>query len=94
LTAVKQGTSEATAITVAQYSYDIDGNRTQKVEPGQNGNPDKVTSYLVDRSYTYAQTLQETQTQGSASSNTHYVGAMATLGKTKQGKSAMHTPMA
>ncbi|MBC3809312.1 RHS repeat-associated core domain-containing protein [Undibacterium seohonense] len=90
LTAVKQGTSEATAITVAQYSYDLDGNRTQKVEPGQNGNPDKITNYLVDRSYTYAQSLQETVTLGANSTITNYVWGNGLIAQSRAGQNSYY----
>lgn len=69
LIAVKQGATEATATIVATYTYDANGNRIGKTEP-QNG---KVTSYLTDSTFGYAQTVLETATQGASSTSTNYV---------------------
>ena len=76
LVEVKQGSSEATAQTVAKYAYDTSGNRVAKVEPRQNGQPDKATSYLVDDTFTYANVVQESVTQGNATESTRYVWGM------------------
>lgn len=86
LVEVKQGSSQATAITVARYSYDSNGNRVQKTESGQNTSPDKVTNYLVDETFDYAQTLQETVTQGAASESTSYVWGNGLIQQSRAGQ--------
>ena len=73
LVEVKQGTSEATAQTVAKYSYDVNGSRVAKTEPGANGQADKMTSYLVDGTFAYANVVQESVTQGGNTESTRYV---------------------
>ncbi|MFZ6682213.1 RHS repeat-associated core domain-containing protein [Undibacterium sp. Tian12W] len=73
LVEVKQGSSQATAITIARYSYDANGNRVQKSEPGQNTSPDKVINYLVDETFDYAQTVQESTIQSGVTESTSYV---------------------
>jgi YD repeat-containing protein len=64
---VRQGSSAATLQTIATYQYDDNGNRTQRIAYvlDQN-NPTGplrplVTTYLIDEAYTYAETLEETQ---------------------------------
>ncbi|WP_423037675.1 RHS repeat-associated core domain-containing protein [Undibacterium sp. Tian12W] len=86
LVEVKQGSSQATAITVARYSYDVNGNRVQKTEPGQNTNPDKVTNYLVDETFEYAQTMQETTSQGGAAESTSYVWGNGLIQQSRAGQ--------
>jgi RHS repeat-associated protein len=77
---VKQGNSEAAAITVAKYSYDASGNRTQKVEG------DKVTTYLVDGTFAYAQTVQENIIQGQTTTSTSYVWGNGLIAQNRAGQ--------
>lgn len=86
LVEVTQGSSQATAITVARYSYDANGNRVQKSEPGQNSSPDKVINYLVDDTFAYAQTVQETMTQGGATESTSYVWGNGLIQQSRAGQ--------
>ncbi|WP_423032157.1 RHS repeat-associated core domain-containing protein [Undibacterium sp. Ji42W] len=83
LVEAKQGSSQATAITVARYSYDANGNRVQKTEPGQNTSPDKITNYLVDDTYDYAQTVQESVIQRAGSQNTSYVWGLGLISQNR-----------
>ncbi|MFZ6736074.1 RHS repeat-associated core domain-containing protein, partial [Undibacterium sp. Ji42W] len=86
LVEVKQGNSQATAITIAIYSYDAYGNRVQKIEPGQNTSPDKVTNYLVDDTFEYAQTVQETTSQGAATESIGYVWGNGLIQQSRSGQ--------
>ena len=67
---VKRGADEASASTVATYAYDADGLRIRRTEPGS---PPRVTDYLTDPSFPFAQVLEETETLGTATETTHYV---------------------
>jgi RHS repeat-associated protein len=65
---VQQGASTATLHTIAQYQYDDNGNRSQRTayvqdpaNPGSTALVPQTTNYLIDESYTYAETLEETQ---------------------------------
>jgi len=64
---VQQGATTATLQTIASYQYDDNGNRTQRTTYVQDPNNPKgplvpqVTNYLIDESYPYAETLEETQ---------------------------------
>ncbi|MFZ6732650.1 RHS repeat-associated core domain-containing protein [Undibacterium sp. Ji42W] len=86
LVEVKQGSNQATAIAVARYSYDSNGNRVQKSEPGQNTSPDKVTNYLVDETFEYAQTVQETTSQAGATESTSYVWGNGLIQQSRVGQ--------
>ncbi len=86
LVEVKQGSSQATAIAVARYSYDGNGNRVQKTESAQNTSPDKVTNYLADDTFAYAQTVQETVTQGGATESTSYVWGNGLIQQSRAGQ--------
>ncbi len=65
---VKQGASTSTLQTVATYQYDDNGNRTQRTayvqDPSNPSGPliPQITNYLIDETYTYAETLEETST--------------------------------
>ena len=83
---VKQGVNEATAQTIARYRYDTYGNRAEKIEPGQNGLADKVTAYLTDRTFSYAQVVQETTTQGQAVEPVRYVWGVGLIGQVRSGQ--------
>ncbi|MFZ6778501.1 transglutaminase domain-containing protein [Undibacterium sp. Ji83W] len=87
LVEVKQGSSQESAVIVARYSYDSNGNRVLKVEPGQNTSPDKVTSYLIDDTFNYAQTVQEIVTQGTASESASYVWGNGLIQQSRVGQS-------
>ena len=67
---VRRGADEASASTVATYAYDADGLRIRRTEPGS---PPRVTDYLTDPSFPFAQVLEETETLGTATETTHYV---------------------
>ncbi|MFZ6682219.1 RHS repeat-associated core domain-containing protein [Undibacterium sp. Tian12W] len=90
LVEVKQGTSQASAITIARYSYDANGNRVQKTEPGQNTSPDKVTSYLVDDTFPYVQTVQESVSQGAANQSTSYILGLELIVQNKAGQQSFY----
>jgi RHS repeat-associated protein len=70
---IKQGTSAAMASTIARYTYDAAGNRVQKIEPGQNGKADKITNFLIDSTFLYAQTVQENIVQENAIQLNQYI---------------------
>ena len=86
LTAVKQGANEATAITFATFVYDADGNRIKKVEPGLNGQPDKVTTYVIDSSFGYPQVVMEIVAQGSAPTTTVYTWGNGLISQSRAGQ--------
>ncbi|MFZ6732644.1 hypothetical protein ACO0LG_12035 [Undibacterium sp. Ji42W] len=86
LVEVKQVSSQTTVITVARYSYDVNGNRVQKSEPGQNTSPDKITNYLVDDTFDYAQTVQESTIQGGATESTSYVWGNGLIRQSRAGQ--------
>ncbi|WP_423026558.1 RHS repeat-associated core domain-containing protein [Undibacterium sp. Ji42W] len=86
LVEVKQGSSQATAIMAARYSYDANCNRVQKTEQGQNTSPDKITNYLVDDTFVYAQIVQEVVTQGAASESTSYVWGNGLIQQSRAGQ--------
>ncbi|MBC3920143.1 RHS repeat protein [Undibacterium sp. CY18W] len=81
---VKQGTTQAGAITVAKYSYDALGNRVQKTEA------DKVTTYLTDNTFEYAQTVQESITQGSTTQAVNYVWGNGLVQQSRTGQNSYY----
>ncbi|MEN9868302.1 MAG: tRNA nuclease WapA precursor, partial [Pseudomonadota bacterium] len=81
---------EAAALSVAKYRYDVNGNRVAKIEPGQNGQPDKVISYLTDSSFPYAQVVQETSIQGVATESTRYVWGSSLIGLVRGGQGVFY----
>ncbi|HEY8097458.1 MAG TPA: RHS repeat-associated core domain-containing protein, partial [Methylobacter sp.] len=86
LAMVMQGQSEATAITIAKFTYDASGNRIGKIEPGQNGQPDKVTTYLIDSSFGFAQVVLETVTFGSTTTSTAYTWGNGLIAQSSAGQ--------
>jgi RHS repeat-associated protein len=87
---VKQGASEASAQTVAKYQYDEAGNRIRKIEPGKDGQADRVTGYLTDATFPYAQVVQETVTQGSATESTRYVWGSGLIAQVRGGQGTFY----
>jgi len=85
---VKQGTSQATATLIAKYTYDADGNRISKTEPTPQG--DKVTRYLIDSTFPYAQTVSETTTQGSTSTATNYTWGNTLIAQSRGGQQTFY----
>jgi RHS repeat-associated protein len=73
LVEVKHGGSMDQTRSVARFAYDAFGDRVTKIEPGPSPGADKVVSYLVDRTFPYAQTVSENIVQGDARETTHYV---------------------
>jgi len=90
LVEVRKGQSDATALTVARYVYDMNGNRVSKTEPGQGGAADKVTSYLVDATFSYAQTVQESSVQGGPAAPLRYVWGSGLIAQNKGGQSSYY----
>jgi len=86
LVEVDQGSSQAGASPIALYTYDVNGNRVQKREPGQGGQPDKITAYLTDNTFAYAQTLLETTTQGNTTATTSYTWGNGLIGQNAAGQ--------
>jgi RHS repeat-associated protein len=82
LVEVKRGATEATAITVATYVYDADGNRVKKTEPATG----KVTDYLVDSSFPFAQVVEEKTTQSGVTETAHYVWGIQLIKQIRGGQ--------
>lgn len=61
-----QGATQATATPIAKYTYDVNGNRVMKVEPG------KVTTYRFDSNQANAQVVEEDVTQANVTTVTTY----------------------
>lgn len=86
LVEVDQGATQVSAVPIAKYTYDVNGNRVQKVVPGQGGLADTVTTYLVDQLFAYAQTAVETTTQGTSTSATVYTWGDGLVGLNAAGQ--------
>jgi RHS repeat-associated protein len=85
---IKQGATEATATSIAKYSYDADGNRVSKRVPNAQG--DIVTTYLVDSTFPYAQTLIENTTQGQSTTSTQYTWGMGLIEQNRAGQQTIY----
>lgn len=83
---VKRGATEAGAVVVASYLYDADGNRVQKTEPLSG----KVTQYLVDGSFPFAQVLEEKESLGAATETTQYVWGTGLLKQIRGGQGSYY----
>lgn len=81
---IKQGATQASATTIAKYSYDAASNRVQKTET------DKTTNYLTDNSFTYAQTVQESITQGSTTQTANYVWGNGLIQQSRAGQNSYY----
>ena len=84
---VKRGADEASASTVATYAYDADGLRIRRTEPGS---PPRVTDYLTDPSFPFAQVLEESETIGTATETTHYVWGAELLEQIRGGQGTFY----
>ncbi|MBC3916477.1 RHS repeat-associated core domain-containing protein, partial [Undibacterium sp. CY18W] len=84
LVEVKQGLAQASATTVAKYSYDALGNLVQKTET------DKVTTYLTDSAFAYAQTVQESITQGTTAQTVNYVWGNGLIQQSRAGQNSYY----
>ena len=71
LVEVKRGPDAATALPVATYAYDAQGQRVKKVEKTAQG--DKVTDYLVDDTFAYAQVVEEKTSLAGHTDTARYV---------------------
>lgn len=83
---VKQGASAATAATVANYTYDSNGNKVIKLEPGPQGQGEKRTVYLVDTLFDHAKVVRESVTEGQAKETVDYVWGLGLLQQTRDGQ--------
>jgi RHS repeat-associated protein len=90
LVEVRQGATRESAVAIARYTYDADGNRVQRTVPGQSGQPDAVTRYLVDPSFGIAQTLEETLVAGDATSSQRYVWGRGLIELVRGGQATIY----
>lgn len=90
LIAVTQGASLATAQPIARYTYDASGHLVGKAISNANSAPDSVTRYLVDTSFPYAQTVEETVTTGTATTSTQYVWGASLLQQIRGGQGTFY----
>jgi RHS repeat-associated protein len=88
LTEVKRGTDESTATTVATYAYDAEGNRIKKTEPATG----KVTDFLIDTTFPYAQVVEEKTTLGTQTESTHYVWGTGLIKQLRGGQGTFYHP--
>jgi RHS repeat-associated protein len=85
----KQGTSEATALTLVRYTYDPNGNRVASTAPGQDGTA-TVTNYLVDASFPYSQVVQQDIAKGAVVESTSYVRGLDLIQQVRSGQSSFY----
>jgi RHS repeat-associated protein len=84
LVEVKRGATEATAIVQATYAYDAQGNRVRKTEKTAQG--DKVTTYLTDTTFPYAQVVEEKVKLGTHTETTRYVWGEGLIAQLQNGQ--------
>jgi RHS repeat-associated protein len=81
---VKRGATEATATVQATYAYDAQGNRVRKTEKTAQG--DKVTTYLTDATFPYAQVVEEKVKLGTHTETTRYVWGEGLVAQLQNGQ--------
>jgi RHS repeat-associated protein len=81
---VRRGATDATAQTVATYAYDAFGHRVKQVEKTAQG--DRVTTYLTDTTFPYAQVVEAKTKLGSQTQTARYVWGAGLIAQVQGGQ--------
>jgi RHS repeat-associated protein len=81
---VRRGATDATAQTVATYAYDAFGHRVKQVEKTAQG--DRVTTYLTDTTFPYAQVIEAKTQLGTQTQTARYVWGAGLIAQVQNGQ--------
>ncbi|WP_426108108.1 RHS repeat-associated core domain-containing protein, partial [Massilia sp. TSP1-1-2] len=74
------------AQSIARYTYDAKGNRVGKSAPGLNRQSDQLTAYVIDGTFEYAQTVQESLGEGANAVISNYVWGAGLIEQVRDGQ--------